>query len=104
MNLLVNANDVKVVDPMSLLANLRAREANLLCFIIISAFASVTVWTNKVELDPFWYNQEYTIFVLARLPENIGQHPLFNPGSFVPALHYLPYALLSNNALKALLL
>ena len=98
MNLLVNANDVKVVDPMSLLANLRAREANLLCFIIISAFASVTVWTNKVELDPFWYNQEYTIFVLARLPENIGQHPLFNPCSFVPALHYLPYALLSNNA------
>lgn len=64
--------------------------------LFIALFVLIAVFVAKIEIYPFNYSQEISVLVIGRLPENIGQHPLFYKDSFLPLLHYLPPWLLNN--------
>ncbi len=69
---------------------------DLSCAAFITILVFIFVFIRKIEINPFNYNQEVAVLLIGRLPENIGQHPLFYKDSFLPLMHYLPIWLLSN--------
>lgn len=81
---------------MNLFFNRQLKKSEIASLFVVAIFTAAAVWARQIQLKPFWYHQEYSVLVFGRMPENIGQHPLFYSNSFVPLLHYLPYSLLRN--------
>lgn len=81
---------------MNVFVNWKTKGAEIAGPLIVTMFTALAVCWRPIQINPFWYFQEYAVLVFGRMPENIGQHPLFYSHSFVPLLHHLPYSLLKN--------